>query len=138
MGRLGKHPKLVGLRWSNTRALQIFRYLLRRNRAAGEVNLPAWKTVKSRLRQTKIFRQQRFGRVADPIGDAERAELGKITVIENQNEMRRFIAEALEHVRVAARKIPDVARLKVVRLGLPGRIDHSGPHASFQDERPFG
>src|SRR5207249_9203001 len=41
--RLRKHPKLVRLRRSDTRALQI---LLRRNRAAGEVNLLAWKTVK--------------------------------------------------------------------------------------------
>src|SRR6476646_2280682 len=52
---LGKHPKFVGLRWSNTRT-QIFRYLLRRNRAAGEVNLVTWKTVKCCLRQPKIFR----------------------------------------------------------------------------------
>src|SRR4029077_18398032 len=132
-----KHPKFVGLRWSNTRALQIFRYLLRRNRAAGEVNLLPWKTVKRRLRQPKIFRQQRFGRVPDPIGDAEGAELGEITVIENQNKMRRFIAEALEHVRVAARKIPNVAGLKVVRLRLPCRVDDRGAHAPFQDERPF-
>ena len=75
--------------------------------------------------------------MTDPIGDAEGAELGEITVVENQNEMRRFIAEALEHVRVAARKVPDVARLKVVRLRLPCRVDHGGAHASFQDERPF-
>src|SRR5512133_9667 len=51
--------------------------------------------------------------------------------------MRWFIAEALENVRVPARKIPDVARLKVVRLRLPCRIDHRSAHASFQDERPF-
>ena len=95
MGRLGKHPKLVGLRRSNTRALQIFRCILRRNRSPGEVNFLGWKTVKRRLRQAKIFRQQRFGCVTDPIGDAEGAELGKITVIENQNEMRRFIAEEI-------------------------------------------
>src|SRR4029077_4078354 len=42
--RFRKHPKFVRPWWSNTRALQIFRYLLRRNRAAGEVNLLAWKT----------------------------------------------------------------------------------------------
>src|SRR4029077_9542938 len=41
MRRLGKHPKFVGLRRSNTRT-QIFRYLLRRNRAAGEVNFLGW------------------------------------------------------------------------------------------------
>src|SRR5207244_8940841 len=48
-----------------------------------------------------------------------------------------FIAEAPEHVRMATRKIPDVARIKVVGLGLSGRIDHGGAHASFQNERPF-
>src|SRR6266513_3075710 len=75
--------------------------------------------------------------MTDPIGDAERAELGEITVAEDQNEMCRFIPEAFEHVCVATRKIPDVARFKVVRFRLPCRIDHGGAHASFQDERPF-
>src|SRR4029453_4695182 len=46
MRRLRKHPKFVRLRRSNARTLKIFRYLLRRNRAAGEVNLLPWKTVK--------------------------------------------------------------------------------------------
>src|SRR6266403_684651 len=134
--RLGKHPKFVGLRRSNTRT-QIFRYLLRRNRAASEVNLLAWKTVKRSLRQSEIFRQQRSRRVADPIGDAERAELGEITVVENQNEMCRSVPEAFEHVSVPARKIPNVARIKVVRLRLSRRIDHGGAHTTFQHKRPF-
>src|SRR5438876_3716680 len=43
---LGKHPKLVGLRRSNPRVLQIFRYFLRRNRSAREVNLLLRKTIK--------------------------------------------------------------------------------------------
>src|SRR5580765_1264086 len=137
MRRLGKHPKFVRLRGSYARTLQIFRYLLRRNRAPSEVNLLAWKAVKRCLRQPKIFRQQRFGRVADPIGNAERAELGEITVVENQNEMCWFIPEAFEHVSVATRKIPNVARIKVVRLALPGRIDHGGAHTTLQHKRPF-
>src|SRR5260370_39005613 len=41
-----KHPKFVRLRRSHARTLQIFRYLLGRNRAASEVNLLAWKAVK--------------------------------------------------------------------------------------------
>src|SRR5262245_7891594 len=44
--RFRKHPKFVRLWRSSTRALQIFRYLFRWNRATGEVNLLAWKTVK--------------------------------------------------------------------------------------------
>jgi hypothetical protein len=50
--------------------------------------------------------------------------------------MCRFIPEAFEHARVAARKIPNVARTKVVRLGLPGRIDHRRAHTTFQHKRP--
>ena len=75
--------------------------------------------------------------MADPIGDTKGTELGEITVIENQNEMCRFIAEAFEHVSVATWKVPNVARIKVVRLGLSGRVDHSGAHTTFQDKRPF-
>src|SRR4029077_10564784 len=41
-----KHPKFVRLRRRDARTLQIFRYLLRRNRAPSEVNLLARKAVK--------------------------------------------------------------------------------------------
>src|SRR5438874_2559114 len=44
--RFRKHPKFVRVWWCNTRALQIFRYLLWRNRAAGEVNLLLREAVK--------------------------------------------------------------------------------------------
>src|SRR5205085_11102277 len=137
MRRFGKHPKFVPPWRSKTRSLQILRYFLRRNRAPREVNFRLWKSVKRRFLQAKIFRQQRFGHVADPIGDTKRAELGEITVIENQNELCRLIAEAFEDVRVAAWKVPDVARIKVVRLGLSSRVDHRGAHTTFQYERPF-
>ena len=72
-----------------------------------------------------------------PVGDAERAELGEITVIKNQNEMCRFIPEAFQHVSVATGKIPNVARIKVVRFSLPGLIDHGGAHTTLQHKRPF-
>ena len=45
----------------------------------------------------------------DPIGDAECAELREITVVKDQNEMSRFVTEALEYVSVATWKVPDVA-----------------------------
>src|SRR5207237_44004 len=70
-------------------------------------------------------------------GYTKGTELGKITVVENQNEMRRLVAEAFEHVRMATRKVPDVARIKVVGFGLSSRVDHRGAHTPFQDERPF-
>src|SRR5437868_5465614 len=137
MRRFGKHPKFVRPWRSKTRSLQILRYFLRRNRAPREVNFRLWKSVKRRFLQAKIFRQQRFRHVADPIGDTERAELGEITIIENQNELCRLVAKTFEHVRMTARKVPDVARIKVVRFSLSSRVDHRGAYATFQHERPF-
>ena len=46
--------------------------------------------------QAEVFRQKRLGRVADPIADAERAELGEVAVVKNQNEMRRLIARGIQ------------------------------------------
>jgi len=52
--------------------------------------------------------------------------------------MTGLVAETLQHVAVAARKIPDVAGLEVVGLGAAGGIDHGGANAPLQDERPLG
>src|ERR1700704_5521298 len=82
-----------------------------RRLAAGKIHLVLWKTVERRLGQAKSLRQQRFWRVSDPIGDAEGAELGKVAVVEDQDEMAGFCAQALQPVNGGARKIPDVARV---------------------------
>src|SRR5262249_17435988 len=70
-------------------------------------------------------------------GNAERAEFREITVVENQNEMCGFIPEAFQHVGVAAWKIPNIPRIEVVRLSLPGGIDYGGTRTTFQHKRPF-
>src|SRR5262245_14569720 len=75
--------------------------------------------------------------MADPIGNAERAKFGEITVVENQDKMCGFIPEAFEHVGVATRKIPDIARIKIVRLRLSGRIYYSCAYTALQYKCPF-
>ena len=75
--------------------------------------------------------------MADPIGDTKRGELGEITIVKNQNEIRWLVAEAFEHVGVTAWKVPDVARIKVVRFSLSSRVDDGGAYATFQHECPF-
>ena len=100
-------------------ALERRRSALRRHRAAGEVDLVLGEAVEGRFGQAEVLRQERLRDVADPVGDAERAELREVAVVEDQDEVRRLVAQAFEHVAVAAREIPDVARLEVVRLGLP-------------------
>ena len=106
--------------------------------AAGEVDLVLREPVEGRLGQAEVLRQERLGRVADPVGDAERAELREVAVVEDQDEVRRLVSQAFEHVAVAAGKIPHVARLEVVRLGVPLRVDDRGPDPPLDHERPLG
>src|SRR6476469_1275113 len=51
--------------------------------------------------------------------------------------MSRFVAETLEHVGVAAWKVPDVAWFEVVRLRLTSRVNHCCAGAAFENERPL-
>src|SRR5437899_13020022 len=73
----------------------------------------------------------------DPIGDTERAELGEIAVVKDQNEMGWFVAETLKHVSMAAWKGPDIAWFEVIRLGLTSWINDRCANTAFENERPF-
>ena len=75
----------------------------------------------------------------DPVGDAEGAEFGEVAVVEDQDEVTGLVAEALQHVAVAAREVPDVAGVEIVGLGEAacGSID-GGADAALENERPFG
>jgi hypothetical protein len=53
------------------------------DRAARKINFFLWKAVKRRFRLTEICRQQRLGRMSDPIGNAEGAELAKVAIVKN-------------------------------------------------------
>ena len=76
--------------------------------------------------------------MADPVGDAEGAELGEVAVVEDQDEVAGLVAEALQHVAVAAREVPDVAGLEVVGLGEAAWVDDGGADAALENERPLG
>src|SRR5208337_3233839 len=91
-----------------------------------------------RFGQAEVLREEMFGRVADPVGDAECAKFREVSVVEDEDEMSRLVPETLEHVAVAAGEIPDVAGLEIVGLGAPPRIDHGCPHAALDDKRPLG
>ena len=90
MGLLGYQPVLVcfgrriqcALNWSR---------LLGRDRAAYEVGFFSGKPLESCLGQPEILGQERFRRVAQPVGDAEGAELGKVTIVENQDEVAGLV-----------------------------------------------
>ena len=103
-----------------------------------QVDLLFGKAVERRFRQAEVLGQQRLGRVADPVGDAERAELGEVAVVEDQDEVAGLVAQALKHVAVAAGEIPDVARLEIIGLGVALRIDDGRAHAPLEDEGPLG
>jgi hypothetical protein len=76
--------------------------------------------------------------VSDPVGDAERTEFGKVAVVEDQNEMTVFVAQALQHVAVTPGEVPDVARVEVVGLGEAAGIDDRGANPPLEDQRPLG
>ena len=107
-------------------------------RALREVHFLLRKSVEGRFGLVEVLCQECFRCVAHPVGDAERAELGEVAIVENQNEMRRLVAEAFEHVAVTAREIPNVARLEIVSLGIAAGPEDRGPHPARDHERPFG
>ena len=76
--------------------------------------------------------------MSDPVGDAEGAEFGEVAVVEDQDEMTGLVTEALQHVAVAARKVPDVAGVEIVGFGEAAWIDDGGADAALENERPFG
>ena len=77
---------------------------------------PSWEAVEGRRGKPEILGEQLLRRVADPVGDAEGAELGEVAVVEDEDEVAGPVAERLDDVAVAAREIPDVAGFEVVGL----------------------
>src|SRR6266481_9280217 len=58
----------------------------RRHRSLGDIDLAFGEIREGRRRYAEILRQYLGRGVADPIGDAERAELRKVAVVEHQHE----------------------------------------------------
>src|SRR3954451_4869250 len=51
--------------------------------------------------------------------------------------MSRFIAEAFQHMRISARKVPKIAWRNIVRFSLPRGINNGRAHTSIDDKGPF-
>ena len=73
----------------------------------------------------------------DPVGDAECAEFGEIAVVEDQDEVTRLVTEALQHMTVATREVPDVTWIEIVGLGEAVWVDDGGADAALENERPL-
>ena len=74
--------------------------------SGGEVDLLLREFFEGRRWKAEILREQLLGGVANPVGNAESAEFGKVAVIENEYEMARLVAQRLDDVAVW--EIPDV------------------------------
>ena len=136
MRLLRQQSVFVGRRRRRERSLQ--RHGIRgRHAAMDEVSLLGRDSLKGRDRLPEILGQKLLRGVAQPVGDTEGAELGEISVVENQDEMTRLFAEAGERVCMTAREIPDIAGIEVVDLGAAGRIDDRGADAPLEDKSPF-
>ena len=118
-------------------ALQRRGWFLRRQGPTGEIHLLLRKTVEGRLGKAKILREQRLWRMTDPIADAERAKLREIAVVKDQDEVAGLIPQALQHVTMAARKQPYVARPEIVGLSKALWVHDGRADPPLDYERPF-
>ena len=138
VGRLGQHAELVRQRRLFA-ALQVGLLCRPTGSARGRNRLrPSGKLSNVDAGTPKFLASSGWRRVADPVADAERAELGEVAVVEDEDEVGRLVAEAAEHVAVAAGKVPDVAGFEVVGFGVALGIDDGRSHAAVDHERPFG
>ena len=136
--RLGRRQLiLVGQRWQLP-PLQRGRPASPAGSAPGEIDLLLREAVEGGLGEPKFFASSGFGSVADPVGDAERAKLRKVAVVEDQDEVRRLVPQAFEHVAMTAGKVPDVAGVEVVRLRTPCGSMTVVRTRSFDHEGPLG
>src|SRR5262249_33052319 len=74
---------------------------------------------------------------SQPVGDAERPELGKVPVVEDEDEVARVLAQGLDDMAVTTREIPDIARTELVGLRTAMRVNDRGAHQAFGDEGPL-
>src|SRR5271167_673577 len=135
-GLLGKQAVLVRER-RPLPALQRRSGNRRWNFALGEVNLFLREAIEGGGGHAEILGKQFPRSMADPVRDAEGTKLREVAVVENQNEVARLVAQRLDDMTMTARKIPDVARPKIIRLGTALRIDNGGAHRTLGDKRPL-
>src|ERR1700692_3163877 len=90
------------------------------------------------LRHPESSLQALGGSMGKPVGNAESAELGEISVVEYENERTISRTEPLDRVAVPARKIPYVAAAEIGGFGTVLRIDDGDAAASVEDIPPFG
>lgn len=65
-------------------------------------------------RQAKVLRHHGLGRVLDPFVKQKSRIFGETAIVEDEEELRSVLAQALQRVRVTGRKIPQIAFLEVV------------------------
>jgi hypothetical protein len=87
-------------------------------------------------RYTKIFGEDGRRRMGKPVGHQERVELAGVAGVEADNEFATVRPEALQGMRVAGGKIPDVAFLDVRNIGAPHRIQHGDPAVTRMKWQP--
>jgi hypothetical protein len=110
----------------------------RDHRTGLDVGLTLGEGVQGVLRQAEIERQHILRRDVDPIGDREGAVLREGAVVEQQDEVAGLVVARLDRVAVTLREEPKVARLIVVDLARPRRVEDHGLAAAVDHTGPFG
>ena len=94
--------------------------------------------VEGRAGHAEILGQHLVRRVLEPVAQQERVVFVEIAVVEDQQEFAAVRTEALDRVRNAARKIPEIADADVVDEIAALRIDRGDAGSAVEHVGPFG
>ena len=93
--------------------------------------------LQSLLRDAEVLGQHVLGRVRHPIGEQDGGVLGKVAVVENQQELSAVGIQSLNRVRNSRGEIPKIVFLYVGDEALAVGVDRGDSRASIQHERPL-
>src|ERR1700733_3228017 len=89
-------------------------------------------------RDAEILGEHRRRCVSKPIGNEQRVEFVGMTVVKTDDEFAAVWPKALQGMRSAGRKIPEIAGFHVANKGSPLSIEDSHTAVAVRHDRPLG
>jgi hypothetical protein len=111
------------------------------NRRAGALEDPEilQRNLGERLgRNAKILGEHLGRRMGEPVRHQQRIELAGIAVVKADHKFAAVRAEALQRMRLACRKIPEVALIDVRDVGPAHGVENRHAATAVRHDRPLG
>ena len=86
-------------------------------------------------RNAEVLGEHRRRRMSKPVGDEQGVEFVGMTVVKTDDEFASVRPKALQRVRSAGRKIPEIAGLHIADIGPSLRIEDSHPAIAVGDRK---